>query len=151
MSPKKENHASPVDALNHLVALYTITAQNARLCHWNVIGPMFEDHHEIFGELYDMLADEIDVFAEQVRILGEYPMSRLSDYLSETKLKEYAPPLTWAEMIKAMHEDLLYISTKMEEFIELTDDDACTQDVIIAAKKDLDKKRWFFRAMLSKK
>ncbi len=56
-------------ALNHLVAAYTVTAQNARFCHWNVLGPVFEDNHEIFGEIYDMLADQVDVFAEQVRIL----------------------------------------------------------------------------------
>jgi starvation-inducible DNA-binding protein len=146
---KKENPS--VLALNRLLADYSITSQNARFCHWNVIGPVFEDNHEIFGEIYDMFADQIDIFAEQVRILGEYPMSGFAEYLKETSLKEYSGVMSAADMQKALHADLLLISDEMTQFINETDNDACTQDVIIAAKKDLDKKRWMLRAMLGKK
>jgi starvation-inducible DNA-binding protein len=104
-----------------------------------------------FGEIYDMFADQIDVFAEQVRILGEYPVSQFSQYLQETSLKEYSGVMSAADMQKALHDDLLHISDEMTKFIAETDDDACTQDVIIAAKKDLDKKKWMLRAMLGKK
>jgi starvation-inducible DNA-binding protein len=85
---KKLEKTASIHALNHLLAAYTVTAQNARFCHWNVIGPVFEDNHEIFGEIYDMLSDQADVFAEQVRILGEYPMSKLGEYLKETNISE---------------------------------------------------------------
>lgn len=146
---KKENPS--IFALNHLLAAYTVTSQNARFCHWNVIGPVFEDNHEMFGEIYDMFADQIDVFAEQVRILGEYPVSQFSQYLQETSLKEYSGIMSASDMQKALHDDLLHISDEMTKFIAETDDDACTQDVIIAAKKDLDKKKWMLRAMLGKK
>ena len=78
-----------LDALNHLIAAYTIASQNARFCHWNVLGPVFEDNHEIFGEIYDMFSEQVDVFAEQVRILGEYPMSKLEQYLKETSISEF--------------------------------------------------------------
>ncbi len=146
---KKENPS--VIALNHLLAAYTVTSQNARFCHWNVIGPVFEDNHEIFGEIYDMFANQIDVFAEQVRILGEYPISSFAEYLKITSLKEYSGIMSAADMQKALHDDLLHISDEMTKFIDETDEDACTQDVIIAAKKDLDKKKWMLRAMLGKK
>ena len=146
---KKATQNTPsINALNHLLAAYTVTAQNARFCHWNVLGPVFEDNHEIFGEIYDMFSDQIDVFAEQVRILGEYPMSGLASYLKETSIKELQGVLTAADMQKALHDNLVHISGEMEKFILATDADACTQDVIIAAKKDLDKKRWMLRAML---
>jgi starvation-inducible DNA-binding protein len=85
---KKSHHS--VEALNHLIAAYTVTAQNARYCHWNVIGPVFEDNHEIFGELYEYLSAEVDVFAERIRALAEYPMSSLALYLEETKIREYS-------------------------------------------------------------
>lgn len=146
---KKENPS--ITSLNHLLAAYTVTSQNARFCHWNVIGPVFEDNHEIFGEIYDMFADQIDVFAEQVRILGEYPMSGLAEYLNLTSLKEYSGVMSAADMQKSLHDDLLHISDEMTKFINETDEDACTQDVIIVAKKDLDKKKWMLRAMLGKK
>lgn len=145
---KKHDTNPSVQSLNHLLAAYTVTAQNARFCHWNVLGPVFEDNHEIFGEIYDMFSDQVDVFAEQVRILGEYPLSSLAEYLKETSIKEYSGNMSAAEMQKAMHDDLLHISDLMTTFIDATDDDACTQDVIISAKKDLDKKRWMLRAML---
>ena len=143
---KTENPS--ISSLNHLLAAYTVTAQNARFCHWNVLGPVFEDNHEIFGELYEMFADQIDIFAEQVRILGEYPMSRLADYLKETSIQEIEGVLSASDMQKYMHDNLLHISDEMTRFITDTDADACTQDIIIAAKKDLDKKKWMIRAML---
>jgi starvation-inducible DNA-binding protein len=146
----KKSHPS-ITAMNHLVAAYTVAAQNARFCHWNVVGPMFEDNHELFGDIYDMLSEEVDTFAEQVRILGEYPMSQLSEYLQETKIKEYALPMNASEMQKALYDDLTHISDEMLAFITETDEDPTTQDIIIGAKKELDKKRWFLRAMLGKK
>ena len=146
---EKENPS--IVSLNHLLATYTVTSQNARFCHWNVIGPVFEDNHEIFGEIYDMFADQIDVFAEQVRILGEYPISSFAEYLKITSLKEYSGTMSASDMQKALHDDLLHISDEMTKFIDETDNDACTQDVIIAAKKDLDKKKWMLRAMIGKK
>lgn len=148
---KTTQNSSSILVLNHLLAAYTVTAQNARFCHWNVLGPVFEDNHEIFGEIYDMFSEQIDVFAEQVRILGEYPMSKLSDYLKETKIQEIEWTLSAAEMQKTLHDNLLHISEEMSQFIEDTDADPCTQDIIISAKKDLDKKRWMLRAILGKK
>ena len=149
--PKSEEKNPSILALNSLIASYTVTSQNARFCHWNVLGPVFEDNHEIFGDIYDMLSEQVDIFAEQVRILGEYPLSKLGDYLKETKISEIEWTLSASDMQKVLHENLLSISSDMEKFIEETDADACTQDVIIAAKKDLDKKRWMLRAMLGKK
>ncbi|GAB0175176.1 MAG: DNA starvation/stationary phase protection protein [Candidatus Altimarinota bacterium] len=149
---KKESQNNPsIHSLNHLLAAYTVAAQNARFCHWNVLGPVFEDNHEIFGDIYDMLSEQSDVFAEQVRILGEYPISKLSEYLHITTISELEGTLSAADMQKALHDNLLHISDEMSKFIDETDNDPCTQDVIIAAKKDLDKKRWMLRALLGKK
>ena len=89
--PKKTPENTSVQSLNHLIAAFTVSAQNARFCHWNVIGPLFEDNHELFGDLYDYLADTTDLFAERIRALREYPMSSLSSYLQETSITEYRP------------------------------------------------------------
>ena len=43
----QKEHLSHI-ALDHLIAAYTVTSQNARFCHWNVVGPHFEDDHEWF-------------------------------------------------------------------------------------------------------
>lgn len=152
MTTERNNTVSAsIKALNHLCAAYTVTAQNARFCHWNVIGPVFEDNHEIFGEIYDMLAEQVDVWAEQVRILGEYPMSRLADYLSETSIQECSGTMSAAEMQKSIHDNLQHISDEMTTFIRETEDDAATQDLIVSGKQEIDKKRWMLRAMMGKK
>lgn len=140
-----------IKALNHLLAAYTVTAQNARFCHWNVIGPMFEDDHEMFGELYDYLSETVDEFAERIRALREYPMSRLSDYLAETTITEYTGEMSAVEMKKAILADLEHISAEMAKFIDETDADAVTQDMITGEKQEIDKKAWMFRAMLGQK
>lgn len=89
-------------ALNHLIAAYTVASQNARFCHWNVVGPHFEDDHEFFGDLYDELSEAVDLFAERIRALRLTPISRLSDILEETQIREYELPMTARQMQKSM-------------------------------------------------
>lgn len=134
--------------LNHLIAVYTVTAQNARFCHWNVVGPHFEDDHELFGDLYDELSEEIDLFAERIRALRMTPISSLVDILKETKLEEYTLPMTARQMQKHMLRDYEQISTEMQKFAELTSDDPVTQDIIVGSLRQIDKRAWMMRAML---
>ncbi len=141
-----QNHA--LLALNHLIVEYTITAQNARFCHWNVVGPHFEDDHELFGEIYDALSEEIDVFAERIRALAENPISRLEDMLAVTKLKEYMLPMTARQMQKNMLADYEYLSNELKHLIVSTEQDAVTQDILVGSKRAIDKKCWMLRSLL---
>ncbi len=137
-----------LDVLNHLIAAYTIASQNARFCHWNVVGPHFEDDHELFGELYDELSEEVDLFAERIRALRLNPLSRLVDLLAETKLQEYELPMTARQMQKNMLKDYEHISAEMTKFIQETDHDAVTQDIITGSQRQIDKRAWMMRSML---
>jgi starvation-inducible DNA-binding protein len=137
-----------IDSLNHLIAAFTITSQNARFCHWNVVGPHFEDDHEFFGELYDELSEEVDLFAERIRALKLNPISSLKDILAETKIEEYKLPMTARNMQKNMLKDYEHISNEMTKFAELTADDVVTQDIIVGSKRQIDKRAWMMRAML---
>lgn len=137
-----------VIALNHLISAYTVTAQNARFCHWNVVGPHFEDDHEFFGEIYDELSDETDLFAERIRALAEYPISRLALMLTTTSLQEYELPMTARNMQKRMLADYDHISSEMSQMILSTSDDAVTQDIIVGSKRQIDKRAWMLRSML---
>jgi starvation-inducible DNA-binding protein len=46
---------------------FVIKAQNF---HWNVRGPLFEQYHALFGNIYTEVYDSIDDFAENIRKLG---------------------------------------------------------------------------------
>ncbi len=135
-------------ALNHLIAVYTVTSQNARFCHWNVVGPHFEDDHEFFWELYDELSDEVDLFAERIRALRMTPISSLTDILQGTKFTEYTLPMTARQMQKNMLTDYEHISSEMQGFAETTSRDAVTQDIIVGSLRQIDKRAWMMRAML---
>ncbi len=143
---KTENPS--IAAMNHLIATYTVAAQNARFCHWNVVGPHFEDDHELFGDLYSELSEEIDLFAERIRALREFPMSRFSDLLEETHLIEYELPMTARNMQKNMLKDYEHISDEMTAFAAATADDVVTQDIIVGSKRQIDKRAWMMRSML---
>ncbi len=143
---KAENPS--LTALNHLIAAYTVTSQNARFCHWNVVGPHFEDDHEFFGELYDELSDEVDLFAERIRALRMNPISSFVDILKETKLQEYVLPMTARQMQKNMLADYEHISAEILQFADSTADDPVTQDIIVGSLRQIDKRAWMMRAML---
>jgi starvation-inducible DNA-binding protein len=137
-----------LESLNHLIAAYTVAAQNARFCHWNVVGPHFEDDHEFFGDLYAELSDEVDLFAERIRALKLTPISCLSDILAETKIQEYTLPMTARQMQKHMLKDYEHIAIEMAGFASSTEDDAVTQDIIVGSLRQIEKRAWMMRAML---
>ncbi len=150
MKTQENTQNASLQAMNHLVAAFTVSAQNARFCHWNVIGPLFEDNHEFFGDLYEYLADTTDIFAERVRALQAFPLSQLAALLQETKIKEYVLPMNAAKMQENMLRDLEHISAEMGKFADDTEDDVVTQDIIVSEKQIIDKKAWMLRAMLGK-
>jgi starvation-inducible DNA-binding protein len=137
-----------IEAMNALLSVYTVMSQNARFCHWNVVGPHFEDDHEFFGDLYDELSESVDLFAERIRALREFPVSRLTDILKTAELDEYELPMTARNMQKNMLKDYESLSAKMAELAELTSDDVVTQDIIVGEKRQIDKRAWMMRAML---
>jgi starvation-inducible DNA-binding protein len=134
-------------SLNILIALYTVVAQNARFCHWNVVWPHFEDNHEFFGELYDELSEAIDSFAERIRAIKQYPISQLAEILTGSQIIEYTLPMTARNMQKNMLKDYEYISEQMEKFAE-SSIDLVTQDIIIGEKRQIDKRAWMLRSLL---
>ncbi len=148
MKHTKTLEITPVSVLNHLIAAYTVTSQNARFCHWNVVGPLFEDNHEFFGELYDELSETVDLFAERIRALNAFPISSFKDILEETSLTEYCLPMNAAHMQKNLLTDLEHISKEMENFAWSIENDLVTQDIIVSEKQSIDKKSWMLRSML---
>jgi DNA-binding ferritin-like protein len=52
------------------------------------------------------------------------------------------------DMQKNMLRDYTHISEEMTRFIEETQDDAVTQDIIVGAKRQIDKRAWMLRSLL---
>lgn len=143
---KKENII--VAAMNQLIAEYSVRAQNARFCHWNVVWPNFQDDHEFYWELYDELSEEVDLFAERVRALEENPISSFTDILKLAKTKEFSRPMNPRQMQKKILEDYESLSKLMGNLAKETEDDCVTQDIIVWSKRQIDKRAWMLRALL---
>lgn len=45
----------------------------AQVSHWNVRGPNFNEHHQLFGRIYDDLSGMMDSFIETLRACGYDP------------------------------------------------------------------------------
>ena len=73
--------------------------------HWNVTGPNFVQHHELFGKIYDEVDDELDDFAERVRALRCYvpaSFSQLAEHSTILDTLEILPP---TEMVRTLYVD----------------------------------------------
>lgn len=73
--------------------------------HWNVVGANFVQHHELFGDIYDEVDDELDEFAEQLRAFRTYvpaSFSQLAEHSLITDTLELLPPL---EMVRTLYVD----------------------------------------------
>lgn len=119
--------------------------------HWNVVGPQFKAVHEYIETLYDGFADVLDAVAEVLKMQGEVPLSRMSDYLAVASIKEIEPK------DYSVEESLSIVLADMEEMkaqaeaIRLAADEEDNYPVVNMMEDDLEnynKTIWFLRSML---
>jgi starvation-inducible DNA-binding protein len=46
--------------------------------HWNVAGPNFSEHHDLFGKIYKEVNHQIDIFAEQLKSIETWAPATFS-------------------------------------------------------------------------
>lgn len=56
--------------------------------HWNIEGVHFSQYHEFFSNIYEDLYGSIDPFAENIRRLGEYAPTSLTEIYRSTTIAE---------------------------------------------------------------
>jgi len=128
--------------------LYTKT----RNYHWNVVGPQFNDLHNLFEEQYKELNELVDDMAERIRIMGKHTIGTLAEFTQQTRLKEHPGHYPSA------HEMLANLRTDHEQLIRQlrSDAEACadeyhdqgTHDFLIQTMLHHEKTAWMLRAFL---
>jgi len=91
--------------------------------HWNVVGSDFTQLHQLFGEQYNAMFEEIDRLSEHMRYLNIKPLSSLTRMLEVTQIKE-APSSTGSQ---EMLEELLENNVKFCELMQEISEEAETQ------------------------
>jgi starvation-inducible DNA-binding protein len=144
----KEKILPVVAELNVLLADYHVYYQKLRNFHWNVLGKNFFDLHTKFAEMYDEAKIKIDEVAERIVALKYHPISRLSDYIEISRIKESSPLLTDVEMVATIirdHKILIEQLSKVSNRAEKANDEG-TIDLIVTYKRVLEKSTWMLNS-----
>ena len=79
--------------------------QKTWVYHWHVVGEDFKQIHDLFGEQYEAIQEEIDRLSEHMRFLGVKPVSSLSRVLEVSGVSEAKTNISSMEMIRDLLED----------------------------------------------
>jgi len=137
-----------VSELNVLLADYHVYYQKLRNFHWNILGKNFFDLHNKFEEMYNDTKTKIDEVAERIITLKYHPISKLSDYIEVSKIKESSPLLTDEEMVSEIVEDHKIILEQLAKVVDRADNakDEGTIDLMGAYIRELEKSTWMLNA-----
>lgn len=119
--------------------------------HWNVEGPEFFTLHAELENLYDAVAEEIDVVAERILMIGHRPTASLADYLKKAKLKEAASePISGKEIVKELLADYGQLVAGLRAGIATAQEvgDEVSVDMMIGSLSAYEKTIWMLDAYL---
>jgi starvation-inducible DNA-binding protein len=146
----KHKNTKYIELLNKLLASYQIHCQNLRALHWNVKGIHFFELHQKYEELYSrtlLISDEV---AERILTIGGIPLSRYSDYLAQSILKENE---TISDGTRGVHYlvnaqmELLELEKKVLSLTEQEADEG-TNALLSDLIREKEKSNWMFSAWL---
>jgi starvation-inducible DNA-binding protein len=86
--------------------------------HWNVVGSDFTQLHQLFGEQYNTMFEEIDRISENMRYLNIKPLSSLSRMLEVTKIQGSPSSKGATEMLQELLSDNIKFIELMQEISE---------------------------------
>jgi len=134
--------------LNTLLADYHLYYQKLRTFHWNILGKNFFDLHVKFEDMYNEAQLKIDEIAERILTLRHHPMSKLSDYLNTSSLKEVSGMTTDQDMVETLLDDHKLILSQMSTVLNCANiaGDEGTIDLIGAYIRELEKTSWMLNA-----
>ncbi len=140
--------AELVDALNKLLANFSVHYQKLRNFHWNVKGPDFFDIHEKFEDQYKSAQLAIDEIAERIRVFGQTPLSTMQDYLETSDIRESGTDMSSLEMVREILKDYETLLEYMFNVIEVAIDkgDSGTEDMVKGFVKETEKNHWMLTA-----
>lgn len=154
MSELKTNNNSVdvVTELNVLLADYHVYYQKLRNFHWNVLGENFFELHKKFEEMYNDTKIKIDEITERIITLKYHPISKLSDYIEISNIKESSPLLSDKEMVATIVDDQELLIKQLYKVIEVANEtqDEGTTDLISSYIRETEKSSWMLNAWLEK-
>ncbi|HZK01907.1 MAG TPA: DNA starvation/stationary phase protection protein [Anaerovoracaceae bacterium] len=139
------------EKMNVYLSNLAILNVNLHNLHWNVEGKKFVEIHEFTESLYDDFFEKYDEVAELLKMKGEKPLVKISDYLEKASIKELdGDKFSSAEVLQIVQDYLNEMRKLATEIRNTADEDgdfevvAEFEDHVAGYSKNL----WFVRAML---
>ena len=108
-----------LNALKKNVANIAVFYHQSHGYHWNVIGPDFQEYHELFETIYSDVYESLDPMAENCRKVGGIAPFTLQEFLDLTSLTEHDPNKYDAKTLaKILYEDNKVV---LKDLLELFD------------------------------
>ena len=134
--------------LSNLAVLYV----KLHRYHWFVQGRHFFKLHEIFEELYDETAEDLDEVAERILSIGGKPLATMQKYIKEATLEEATADDKETEIITQLSKDYQTMIKEIKETgVPLAEevDDQPTADLLIELQGKLEKHVWMLQAYVA--
>jgi starvation-inducible DNA-binding protein len=97
--------------------------QKTWVYHWNVVGDDFKQFHDLFGEQYEAMFEEIDRVTEHMRYLNIKPVPTLSRVTEVSHITEANSGLDTMGMVR----DLLEGNQKIVDLLNQVSEEAENQ------------------------
>jgi len=147
----KSTREKVVALLNARLADATDLTLAAKQAHWNVKGPNFIALHELFDEVYTLVAGHVDLIAERAVQLGGNADGTLQAAAKNSSLKPYSLRISAGrDHVDALSSMMADFGKKVRAAITETAEwgDADTSDMLTEISRDIDKQLWFVEAHL---
>ncbi|MFD2617148.1 Dps family protein [Terrilactibacillus laevilacticus] len=138
--------------LNQLLANLHVMYVKLHRYHWLIQGPHFFALHEKFEELYNEVAEDLDLVAERILSIECIPIATMSKFLDIATLKEAQTESHEEEILTQLKKDYEQLIQEIKDGIgslETTHDEP-TLDMLITLQGKYEKHVWMLRAILAK-
>lgn len=146
---KKAVNSGTHKMLTGILANTYVLFTKVRNYHVNYIGTDFIEKHTYLWEVKDMLYNEIDWIAEQIRKCWWISPLSMDEFKTMAVIKESPWKLVSSvEVFNDLCNDFCILDMWIDKAISLLNEDLITQDFLVGIRQCHDKIKWFIRSTL---
>lgn len=148
---KKSDVGNVVKGLQQLLADYQVFYTNLRGLHWNIKGVEFYTLHEKYEEMYNDAAEKVDELAERILMLNGTPVSKFSEYLKVSRIKEVDEITKGKDGVALVLENIGELMQQQRDLLIIAGeiDDEATSSMISDYISEQEKTVWMLTSYLS--
>ncbi|HET6399208.1 MAG TPA: DNA starvation/stationary phase protection protein Dps [Candidatus Thermoplasmatota archaeon] len=144
----EEDRANLVALLNSRLADATDLYSQTKHAHWNVKGPDFQQLHELFDNLAEIINDHADQLAERATALGGFAEGTLRRAASATSLPELGDEVIGFRLVQELADRYGAYANQLRKDIAACEEhgDLVSQDLLTELASETDKALYFLEA-----